>query len=424
MTNHSQGSAPPSQAAQKAAPAPLPRAVAALAAALLALGFLYVLPSQGWRLAVLYLLGAAFGFVLVKTGFGFAGAWRSFLKDGRSVGLRAQFLTFGLASLLFLPALEQGSLFGNRVVGAVAPPGLSVLVGAGLFGLGMQLAGGCASGTLFALGRGASRMLAVLPFFMLGSLLGAANLPWWLAQPAWRSISLRTEIGLGSAILLQLFLLALLFWASGLYEKRRRGGIERLFSGVPHRASTAYRPKNWRNALDGPWPLLVGAVLLAVLNFATLALAGHPWTISFGYTLWGAKLAGALGVDFSTVAFWTWPGPAKALSGSLFADSTSLMNFGIVIGAALAAGLSGQFGSGPRGVGGTLWRPLLAAGLGGLLMGYGARLAFGCNVGALFSGIASGSLHGWLWFVAAMMGSLVGISLRPVFALDRRSSGR
>ena len=30
-------------------------------------------------------------------------------------------------------------------------------------------------------------------------------------------------------------------------------------------------------------------------------------------------------------------------------------------------------------------------------MGYGARIAFGCNIGAYFGGIASFSLHGWLW---------------------------
>jgi hypothetical protein len=36
----------------------------------------------------------------------------------------------------------------------------------------------------------------------------------------------------------------------------------------------------------------------------------------------------------------------------------------------------------------------------------------------LFSGIASGSLHGWLWFAAAFAGSLIGIRLRPRFGLD------
>jgi uncharacterized membrane protein YedE/YeeE len=57
-------------------------------------------------------------------------------------------------------------------------------------------------------------------------------------------------------------------------------------------------------------------------------------------------------------------------------------------------------------------RAIVAALLGGLLMGYGARLAFGCNVGAYFSGIASTSLHGWLWIVFALLGTNIGLKLR------------
>ena len=74
-----------------------------------------------------------------------------------------------------------------------------------------------------------------------------------------------------------------------------------------------------------------------------------------------------------------------------------------------------------RGLADLLQYPLmsaLAAAVGGLLMGYGARLSFGCNIGALFSGIASGSLHGWVWFAAAFAGSGLGIALRPVFGMD------
>ena len=59
-------------------------------------------------------------------------------------------------------------------------------------------------------------------------------------------------------------------------------------------------------------------------------------------------------------------------------------------------------------------RSLAAAIGGGLLLGYGARLAYGCNIGAYFSGVASGSLHGWLWLVAAFAGSVVGTRLRPM----------
>ncbi|MDP5009120.1 MAG: YeeE/YedE thiosulfate transporter family protein, partial [Glaciimonas sp.] len=48
-----------------------------------------------------------------------------------------------------------------------------------------------------------------------------------------------------------------------------------------------------------------------------------------------------------------------------------------------------------------------------------ARLSYGCNIGAYFSGIASSSLHGWVWFVLALIGSYVGIWARPWFGLSK-----
>lgn len=55
--------------------------------------------------------------------------------------------------------------------------------------------------------------------------------------------------------------------------------------------------------------------------------------------------------------------------------------------------------------------------LGGLLLGYGARLAYGCNIGSYFSGIASGSVHGWLWIVFALAGNWAALYVRPLFDL-------
>jgi uncharacterized membrane protein YedE/YeeE len=90
------------------------------------------------------------------------------------------------------------------------------------------------------------------------------------------------------------------------------------------------------------------------------------------------------------------------------------MNFGIVAGALLASLLAGRFAPTWR----VPMRSLAAAIIGGLLLGYGARVAFGCNIGAYFSGIASGSLHGWLWLVAAFAGNIAGTRLRPMFDLN------
>ena len=378
--------------------------VVAVAVALLAGGALAILGAIAWRPAALYLLGGALGLVLYHATFGFASSWRHFVVDGRGAGLRAQMLMLGLASAIFLPVLADGSLFGQRVGGASAPAGVSVAVGAFLFGLGMQLGGGCASGTLYTVGGGSTRMVVTLLFFIVGSLLGSAHLPWWLAAPKLDTISLTAELGLAGALGLQLGLFALLALVTVGVERRRHG---HLISGAESTASLG------RRLLQGPWPLVWGAVLLALLNVATLALAGHPWTVSFGYTLWGAKAAAGLGLGVESWEFWTWPFPKRALAGSLFENSTSVMNFGIVAGAFLAAGLAGKFRPArtiPLG-------SALAAAAGGLLMGYGARLAFGCNVGAYFSGIASGSLHGWLWFAAALVGTYVGARLRPSFGL-------
>ena len=97
----------------------------------------------------------------------------------------------------------------------------------------------------------------------------------------------------------------------------------------------------------------------------------------------------------------------------MLADTTSLMNIGIVIGALAAAALAGRLRPSTR------YSPLslMAAVLGGLLLGYGARLAYGCNIGAFFSGIASTSLHGWVWIAAAVIGNVIGLRLRPILRL-------
>jgi len=362
----------------------------------------------GWRPAALYLLGGSLGLVLYHASFGFASSWRQFLTEGRGAGLRAQMVMLALATAIFLLVLASGSLFGQSVGGAIAPVGVSVLVGAFLFGLGMQLGGGCASGTLYTVGGGSTRMVVTLVFFVVGSLLGSAHLPWWLSQPSLGSISLSRSLGLAPALILQLAAFALLALVTVVWERRRHGSLDH---GVV--AGLRDSGDGWRRFLQGPWPLVWGAVLLALLNVVTLALAGHPWTVSFGYTLWGAKAAAAVGIDVGAWDFWTWTFPSQALAGSIFENSTSVMNFGILVGAFLAAGLAGKFAPQRR----IDLGPALAAIVGGLLMGYGARLAFGCNVGAYFSGIASGSLHGWLWFAAALVGTYGGAKLRPLFGL-------
>jgi len=325
--------------------------------------------------------------------------------EKRGAAVRAQMLMVAIAAIVFIPLLAGGTAFGRPLAGAVAPVGVSVLVGAAIFGLGMQLGGGCGSGTLFTVGGGSARMLVTLAAFIFGALLGTAHLPWWLTQPSLPPISLGSSLGAPLAIIVTLAGLAAIAGVTILIERRSHGGLEQ-----PSKPKT----RGLSRLLQGPWPLVGAAVLLALLNIATLLIAGHPWSITYGFGLWGAKLAQSVGVPVETWAFWTAPAQAQALGRSVLFDITSVMDFGILLGAALAAGLAGKFA--PKAD--LPLRSALAAVIGGVLMGYGARLSFGCNIGALFSGIASGSLHGWVWFAAAFSGSFVGIALRPVFGLD------
>lgn len=354
----------------------------------------------------LFLIGGGLGIALYHAAFGFTAGWRQFVVHRRSGGLRAQLLLLAIASSLFVPVL---ALAPAGISGTLAPVGVSLVLGSFLFGLGMQLGGGCGSGTLFTVGAGNRRMLITLAFFIAGSVIGTMHLPWWLEQPGVDPVNLITTVGALGALLLQLAVLtALGLWFMRV-ERARHGGVERALFRRPERGYL-------HTLVTGGWPLLWGALALAVFNLLTLLIAGYPWGITFAFALWGAKMLSAVGVDMAQWEFWTWEYPALALQDSVLVNVVSVMDFGLILGAMLAAGLAGRFNAASRRRLG--WRSIAAAALGGLIMGYGARLAFGCNIGAMFSGIASASLHGWIWFACAFAGSLVGIRLRPWFGLE------
>ena len=356
--------------------------------------------------ALLFLVGIGLGMTLLHAAFGFSGSWRTLVRERRSEGVRGQVMLLALTSMLFFPIL--GKAFPDLAASAaVAPVGVSVLVGAFMFGVGMQLGGGCGSGTLFTVGGGHVRMLIVLTFFIVGATLGTVHLPAWLALPSMGKVSLLNELGWVQALVVQLAVLSMLYFLLRWFEKRRHDDVHAMFGG----SETTFTER----VIFGPWPLLWAILLLAGLNLATLLIAGHPWTITFAFGLWGTKLWAALGGDISSWTFWQSGYAANALNSSVLADTTTLMDFGIILGAMLAAALAGKFAPDSK-----LNRAgFITAVLGGLMMGYGARLAFGCNIGGLVAGISSGSLHGWLWLVAGFVGTLAGIWLRIVFKVDK-----
>jgi uncharacterized protein len=212
----------------------------------------------GIRQALLALIGFLAGIALYHASFGFTSAWRRMLNEGRSLGIRAQIIMLGLAITAFFPLLGQGVFWGQTLTGFVNPVGAALVLGAFLFGIGMQLGGGCGSGTLFTVGGGSTRMVATLIAFVAGSTVATADPLGWTTWPSIGSHSLVESAGWPSALAVAIVLLAAVFLVLLRAEQRRYGDAQRLFSA-------------WRgDILHGPWPLLAGALALAAINIATL----------------------------------------------------------------------------------------------------------------------------------------------------------
>jgi len=302
--------------------------------------------------AALILGGFGLGVAFLKAEFSYTASWRRFLTHGEAGGLLGGLIVIAVAAIAIVPTAALKPNFG----GAIAPLGASLLIGAFVFGIGMQLANGCGSGTLYNAGGGSGRMLIALFCFIVGSL----SLPSFLALGGIDPVLASDYLGAWGGLVATLASLAL---AAGLIvavAKRRGAGFT---------SSRTY---------------VIGGIAIGLLSIAVFAAGGHPWSVTFGYTVWGAKAASALGFDLSQAAFWQWPGPKHALAESVLSDTSSLTDFGMLFGAMAAAAASKPFAR-------TAWPPvksLLAAAVGGLLMGWGARLGFGCNIGAFVGGVA------------------------------------
>jgi uncharacterized protein len=336
----------------------------------------------GPRFGLLVLIGLGFGLVLEGMRVGFAGPWRVMTTERDGRGFVTLLLAIGLSALAAIPLIAAAP---DELIGAHAPVGIGMIIGAFVFGMAMQLVFGCGSGTLVNAGSGNAVGAVALVTFIAGSFLGTLHLGWWTTLGSLPVITLQGMLGTTGGLVATLGGLA-------------AAGAVALVAAAPGKRLPAPR-------------LLVAAVLLAALATLNLLVAGQPWGIVYGLGLWGAKIAQAGGADLAASAFWSAPTHAERLRESVLLDVTSLTNIGLIAGAFIAmrwrAAVSPQTSA-------LRWQSWASIATAGLVLGYTARIAFGCNVGAFFSGIATGSLHGWVWFAAAFAGSMLGIRLRPV----------
>lgn len=334
----------------------------------------------GLRQGFLFVVGVGLGATLAAVSFGFTTGWRVWIRERDPTGLFAQFLAIALTMVVAIPLIAAHP---QELSGAVGPVSVSVVIGAFVFGAAMQVTDGCGSGTLYKAGLGNLISIAVLPGFIAGSFLGAAHIDAWLRLGSLGALTVQQFTGTVGAVLLQLAVFAVLAFV--VWRRRKTLGTRWQGRGI-----------------------FVAAVFLALFALLNLVIAGQPWGIVYGLGLWGAKIATALGWDPSTNAYWGRAPQLAQLAAPVIDDVTSITNFGLLAGAFAAASWRGRAlpDASPTTA---QWAASIAT---GFVLGYSARLAFGCNIGAYFSGIASGSLHGWLWLACAYAGSVMGVRVR------------
>lgn len=154
-------------------------------------------------------------------------------------------------------------------------------------------------------------------------------------------------------------------------------------------------------------PYVTGAVLLSLFQIVTFTTTGNPWGVSGVLANWGAWLYQLVGGSVDNWYYFSSPGAQATLQAGILNHADSWRNIGIIVGALFATLMASGFKIKKI----KSWKQVVAAVAGGLFMGYGARIAFGCNIGALFSGIASLSLSGWVFFVFIFLGAIVGSKL-------------
>jgi uncharacterized membrane protein YedE/YeeE len=391
--------------------------LARAAAVLIALWVLAWASVVGGELPVFWVFGLAFGVILQRSRLCFASGFRDLflLRDGGNLrailsGLAVATLGFALIQVHAVPTPAPDTLPQQA---HLFPLSAQILVGGFVFGVGMVLAGGCVSGTLYRVGEGYVGSIVALAGILAGLVVSTLHWNWW-----WQTFTANAPtiwlpgyLGYGGAVALTLAVLGLAYLATIWWELR--AGPRPSFGAKRPAEAPAMSLGDWLDqryrALFGRgWPILNGAIALAVLN-VFVYLYDHPLGVTGELSNWGNRAVGLVGVHVPAMI------GASGLAGCLLVmdpnaawmNTGTMLDGGLVLGALIAALFAGEFKLRfPR-------QPVRYAQSlgGGVLMGYGAGIAAGCTIGAFFSALPSLGLNGWAFGLALLAGSWAGVQV-------------
>lgn len=165
--------------------------------------------------------------------------------------------------------------------------------------------------------------------------------------------------------------------------------------------------KFYEKIIKKPWPYWVGGILLGVLNIILLALTGKSWKITTGFLYWGLSVLELLGFKCSNWYYFSVYSNELGKGETFINNYYTILNLAVIVGALLAILWASEFKFKKI----KNKRQLFFGLLGGIIMGYGTRLSFGCNIGAYFSAIPSFSLHGWVFAIFMFVGAFIGTKI-------------
>jgi len=360
-------------------------------------------------------LGLILGFVFHRSDLCMAGMFRDIFLLKRTFLLRILYLQVIATMALFFIAKKAG------LISLYPPPNLNIaslgtLAGGMIFGIGMVLAGGCVIGTLYKMGSGSIISIIAFAGLIIGSAVFAEFYPFWA------EFSKRTRVS--EAVLLpqlideHFLMFPILFISSMLIFRWMR--------------SKKLHQKAYAEGYIHPWKVVI---IIALLNLIIYISSDMPMAVSTGYSKIAAYLEKILVPDhFETVAFFKkesysvlHPASKSLIAGGPGAkfdhiSSTEIsLIIGVIFGSFISAVSIGEF----KLTLSTLppLRQNISALFGGILLAIGSRMAGGCNVKFLMSGLPLLSIQAFLFLFGMMPGAWLGTYLfkKLIISYDRES---
>ncbi len=378
--------------------------------------------SMGGKLEVYMVSGLLVGYALSRSRFGYAGGVKRIYMTGDDKLSVALFAMFVITSLvvagIHYMAVKHGMDFDHmKIYANVKPLDIGVLIGGFLFGAGMIMAGGCASGTLTDLGEGAGRSAVAVIFFVIGAPVGhyfrvihnnagLDKVGIKLYLPDLFGARDKLSSYMLAVILIALGFLVLYYFTDKYSKKRKAAGtqfdpdweeIEKPLPLNPNKKFFSY--ETYHKLFIERWSFMTGAMIISLIFVFIYVAAGKAWGVTSSFTTAGVWLFGHLGVDFEAIGGF---GKPLKQAADIMHHAGTLRNVTTVLGATIAFLLAGRFKLNFK----FSARDAFIYGLGGFLMGVGARIARGCNVGALYAAITSLSLHGWGFLITMVLGAI------------------